>query len=41
MPREERIARWRACMDNVEAEDVMWWRKRFTEVLEGVAQVVG
>ena len=38
MPLDERKARWRACMDNIEAEDVMWWRKRFTDVLEGVIQ---
>ena len=24
MPLEERQARWRACMDNIEAEDVLW-----------------
>ncbi len=41
MPVEERKARWRACMDNIEAEDVIWWRKRFTDALEGVEQVVG
>ena len=41
MPVEERKARWRACMDNIEAEDVLWWRKRFTDALEGVEQVVG
>nr|WP_033920099.1 trehalose-6-phosphate synthase [Sphingomonas sp. 37zxx] len=33
MPREERITRWRAMMDNVVNEDVVWWRKRFTEAL--------
>jgi trehalose 6-phosphate synthase len=33
MPREERIRRWRAMMDDVEREDVMWWRKRFTDAL--------
>ncbi|WP_294266083.1 trehalose-6-phosphate synthase [uncultured Sphingomonas sp.] len=33
MPRFERIERWRAMMDNVEAEDVVWWRKRFTDAL--------
>lgn len=37
MPLDERKARWRACMDNVEAEDVLWWRKRFTEALERVS----
>lgn len=41
MPLEERQARWRACMDNIEAEDVMWWRKRFTDALERVEQTVG
>jgi trehalose 6-phosphate synthase len=40
MPLDERIARWRKLMDNIEAEDVMWWRKRFTDVLEGVRQTV-
>ncbi len=33
MPREERIRRWRALMDGVLAEDVIWWRKRFTSAL--------
>lgn len=33
MPRDERIARWRPMMDNVVAQDVIWWRKRFTDVL--------
>jgi trehalose 6-phosphate synthase len=36
MPLDERVARWRACMDNIEAEDVMWWRRRFTDALERV-----
>jgi trehalose 6-phosphate synthase len=40
MPLDERIARWRKLMDNIEAEDVMWWRRRFTDVLEGVRQTV-
>lgn len=40
MPLEERQARWRACMDNIEREDVMWWRKRFTDALEEVTQSV-
>jgi trehalose 6-phosphate synthase len=34
MPKDERIRRWRAMMDNVEREDVMWWRKTFTDALE-------
>jgi trehalose 6-phosphate synthase len=37
MPREERIARWRAMMDNVETEDVVWWRQRFTDALEAAS----
>jgi trehalose 6-phosphate synthase len=37
MPIEERISRWRAMMDNVESEDVLWWRQRFTDALEAVA----
>jgi trehalose 6-phosphate synthase len=37
MPREERIARWQAMMDNVAREDVMWWRRTFTEALEDAA----
>jgi trehalose 6-phosphate synthase len=37
MSREERITRWRAMMDNVEGEDVLWWRQRFTDALESVA----
>jgi trehalose 6-phosphate synthase len=37
MPLNERIERWRAMMANVEAEDVLWWRQRFTDALEAVA----
>jgi len=37
MPLEERKARWRALMANIEAEDVQWWRKSFTDALENVA----
>lgn len=33
MPLHERIERWRAMMDRVEREDVIWWRKRFTDAL--------
>ncbi|UIJ45377.1 trehalose-6-phosphate synthase [Sphingomonas cannabina] len=33
MPLSERIERWRRMMDNVEQQDVMWWLKRFTDVL--------
>jgi trehalose 6-phosphate synthase len=34
MPQGERIRRWRSLMDGVLEQDVMWWRKRFTDVLE-------
>ncbi|MBW4330541.1 trehalose-6-phosphate synthase [Stakelama sp. CBK3Z-3] len=37
MERQERIDRWRVMMDNVEKEDVIWWRKRFTNALIGKA----
>jgi trehalose 6-phosphate synthase len=36
MGREERIRRWRALMDVVERQDVLWWRERFTEALMSV-----
>ena len=39
MPRDERIARWRPMFDNVVDEDVIWWRKRFTEVLASTERV--
>jgi trehalose 6-phosphate synthase len=39
MSREERIARWRSLMDNVEQEDVIWWRQRFARTLEGTTPV--
>jgi len=35
MPRPERIARWRPMFDNVRERDVVWWRKRFVDALEG------
>jgi trehalose 6-phosphate synthase len=35
MPRTERIARWRPMFDTVRERDVVWWRKRFVEALEG------
>lgn len=34
MPKDERIRRWKALMDGVMAQDVLWWGKRFTDVLE-------
>jgi trehalose 6-phosphate synthase len=36
MSREERIERWQALMENVQREDVIWWRQRFTDALLGV-----
>lgn len=36
MPRDERIARWRKMYDNVCREDVIWWRRRFTDTLAAV-----
>jgi len=33
MPLEERIARWRAMYDNIQQEDVLWWRRRFSDAL--------
>ena len=37
MPRDERIRRWRALMDGVQSQDVMWWCDRFTAALEQTA----
>lgn len=34
MTREERIARWRAMLENIEHEDVIWWRQCFSRALE-------
>jgi trehalose 6-phosphate synthase len=36
MPLGERVRRWRAMMDNIETEDVVWWRTSFVEALRGV-----
>ncbi|WP_439532147.1 alpha,alpha-trehalose-phosphate synthase (UDP-forming) [Polymorphobacter sp.] len=36
MPREERVARWRPMIANIEEQDVLWWRRRFTDALESV-----
>ncbi|MBU3992978.1 MAG: trehalose-6-phosphate synthase [Alphaproteobacteria bacterium] len=33
MPLDERIARWRPMMDNIMEQDVIWWRRRFTDAL--------
>lgn len=35
MSRDERITRWRALMQGVQEQDVMWWRQRFTDALLG------
>jgi trehalose 6-phosphate synthase len=35
MPREERVRRWRAMVECVRKEDVVWWRKRFVAALKG------
>jgi trehalose 6-phosphate synthase len=34
MSREERVERWKPMMENVRSNDVIWWRKRFTNCLE-------
>jgi trehalose 6-phosphate synthase len=36
MPREERVRRWRALIENVRREDVFWWRDRFLGALEAI-----
>lgn len=36
MSLEERIARWERMKANVDEEDVVWWRQRFTEALMSV-----
>ena len=33
MPKQERIERWRKLQDNVQSEDIGWWRRRFTDAL--------
>ena len=33
MPKPERIERWRKLQDNVQREDIGWWRRRFTDAL--------
>ena len=34
MPKAERIRRWQAMFDVICRQDVMWWRRRFTDALE-------
>jgi trehalose 6-phosphate synthase len=41
MSKEERVRRWRALMDGVEREDVMWWRRRFTDALLAPPSAMG
>jgi trehalose 6-phosphate synthase len=36
MPLDERKRRWRAMMDSVEKQDVVWWRNCFTGRLDRV-----
>ncbi|MBB4154332.1 trehalose 6-phosphate synthase [Sphingomonas jinjuensis] len=38
MPREERIRRWEALIDNVRREDVHWWCDRFIAAMERVEE---
>ena len=33
MPKQERIERWQKLQDNVQREDIGWWRRRFTDAL--------
>ncbi|HEX7820057.1 MAG TPA: trehalose-6-phosphate synthase [Sphingobium sp.] len=40
MPLEERRRRWRALYETVGSQDVMWWWREFTRVLEEVEQPV-
>lgn len=35
MPLDERIARWKPMYDNIQQEDILWWRRRFTDALLG------
>lgn len=41
MPREERIERWRKMMDNIQREDISWWRRRFTDALFAIPVPAG
>ena len=38
MPREERVRRWQALIENVRREDVFWWRDRFLGALEAIEE---
>jgi trehalose 6-phosphate synthase len=35
------VRRWRKLMDGVVEQDVMWWRKRFTDALAEASISVG
>jgi trehalose 6-phosphate synthase len=37
MPLDERKWRWTTLMDNVEREDVVWWHRVFSDVMESDA----
>ena len=34
MPRDERIRRWNALIENIREQDVMWWLRRFVAALD-------
>jgi trehalose 6-phosphate synthase len=36
MPLAERKDRWKSLIKGIKSHDVMWWRRRFVELLEGV-----
>jgi trehalose 6-phosphate synthase len=38
MPLAERKARWKQMFENVRAEDVRWWRRKYTDVLMGAPE---
>jgi trehalose 6-phosphate synthase len=40
MPLHERRERWRKLMDGISQEDVVWWRKRFTDALMAPGQTL-
>jgi trehalose 6-phosphate synthase len=33
MSRDERKRRWRSLMNGILSQDVIWWRRRFTDLL--------
>ena len=40
MPKEERVRRWQAMIENVRSEDVLYWRRSFVEALQGATAPV-